>query len=80
MRLSAADLVRYSPRQVELAPGEVQTVRIQIRKPEGLKDGEYHSHLVFQGYLRSSPLPVQIPADKTLGFNITRPSSPSRSP
>ena len=46
---SAADLVRFTPRQVELKPGETQTIRIQLRKPEGLKDGEYRSHLVFQG-------------------------------
>ena len=44
----ASDLVRYSPRQVDLGPNETQTVRLQVRKPEGLKDGEYHSHLVFQ--------------------------------
>jgi P pilus assembly chaperone PapD len=70
--ISAADLVRYSPRQVELAPGEVQTVRIQMRKPEGLKDGEYRSHLVFQGLPPVQPAsPVQIPDEKTIGFNIT---------
>lgn len=45
---TAVDIIRYSPRQVELAPGEAQNVRIQLRKPEDLPDGEYRSHLVFQ--------------------------------
>ena len=44
----ADSLVRYAPRQVELAPGTSQTVRIILRKPGGLKDGEYRSHILFQ--------------------------------
>lgn len=45
---SLSDWVRFSPRSVELAPGEMQIVRLHVRKPAGLKDGEYRSHLVFQ--------------------------------
>jgi len=37
----------YTPRQVTLAPGESQTVRVSLRKPAGLTDGEYRSHLQF---------------------------------
>ena len=44
----ADSLVRYAPRQVELAPGKSQTVRIMLRKPGGLKEGEYRSHILFQ--------------------------------
>ena len=40
-------LLRYSPRQLVLAPGASQTVRIVLRKPAGLAAGEYRSHLVF---------------------------------
>lgn len=47
--LVASDLVRFTPKQVEIPPGKTQTVRIQLRKPEGLADGEYRSHMVFQG-------------------------------
>lgn len=43
----ADGLLRYSPRQVTLAPGASQTIRIQLRKPAGLADGEYRSHLMF---------------------------------
>jgi P pilus assembly chaperone PapD len=45
--LFASDMLRYSPRQVSLKPGESQTVRISLRKPAGLSNGEYRSHLQF---------------------------------
>ena len=44
----AESLVRYAPRQVELEPGESQTVRVLLRKPGDLKAGEYRSHILFQ--------------------------------
>lgn len=53
--LTAADVIRFSPRQVELAPGETQIVRIQVRKPEDLPAGEYRSHMVFQGVPPAEP-------------------------
>ncbi|WP_341936437.1 fimbrial biogenesis chaperone [Marinimicrobium sp. C2-29] len=43
----ADQLLRYSPRQVTLLPGKGQTVRLMVRKPAGLEDGEYRSHLLF---------------------------------
>lgn len=45
---SAASLIRFSPRQVTLAPGVAQTVRVQLRIPADLPTGEYRSHLVFR--------------------------------
>jgi len=44
---SANRMIRYSPRQVTLKPGERQHVRLGLRRPKGLEDGEYRSHLVF---------------------------------
>lgn len=43
----ANTMLVYTPRQVTLQPGESQTVRISVRKPAGLADGEYRSHLQF---------------------------------
>lgn len=40
--------IRFSPRQVTLKPGESQVVRLLLRKPPGLADGEYRSHLKFE--------------------------------
>jgi len=45
----ASDLFRYSPRQVTLKPGAAQAIRILLRKPKDLKDGEYRSHMLFRG-------------------------------
>ncbi|KZZ61288.1 hypothetical protein A3762_14500 [Oleiphilus sp. HI0125] len=44
----AKDMIRYSPRRVDIEPGQRQTIRIAARRPKGLPDGEYLSHLVFQ--------------------------------
>jgi P pilus assembly chaperone PapD len=41
-------MLRYSPRQITLQPGTAQTVRVMLRKPAGLADGEYRSHLQFE--------------------------------
>ncbi len=45
---SASSIIRYSPRQVTLGPGESQTIRLLARKPADLPPGEYRSHLVVQ--------------------------------
>ena len=44
----ADDMIRFSPRQVVLPPGGAQAVRLQLRKPAALEDGEYRAHLLFQ--------------------------------
>ena len=43
----ADGMLRYSPRQITLQPGTAQTVRIMLRKPAELGEGEYRSHLLF---------------------------------
>ncbi len=51
----AASMLRFYPRQIELAPGESQTVRVQLRKPAGLAAGEYRAHLSFRSIPRVTP-------------------------
>lgn len=60
--LFADDLVRYSPRQIELAPGASQTVRLMVRKPAELADGEYRSHLLFERLPDVTPAGTSVPA------------------
>ena len=43
----ATPMMRFAPRQVVLAPNSSQTVRVLLRKPKGLPEGEYRSHLYF---------------------------------
>ena len=42
------EMIRFSPRQVTLEPGQSQTVRLMLRKKSGTADGEYRSHMLFQ--------------------------------
>ena len=44
----ADGLLRFTPRRVVLEPRQTQSVRFQLRKPEGLADGEYRSNVVFR--------------------------------
>lgn len=55
--LFADQIVRYSPRQVTLAPGGGQTVRIVLKLPDNLPPGEYRSHLSFSRVPAASTLP-----------------------
>lgn len=41
---TARFMLRFSPRQVRLAPRESQTVRLLVRSTRGLADGEYRVH------------------------------------
>ena len=42
------EMIRYSPRQVTLPPGQSQVVRLMLRKPRDLAAAEYRSHMLFQ--------------------------------
>ncbi len=46
--LDPATLVRFAPHQVTLEPGQTQVLRLMVRKPADLPDGEYRVHLLFQ--------------------------------
>lgn len=48
-------MLRYSPRQVTIAPGSSQTVRMLLRKPADLAPGEYRSHLQFDRVADAAP-------------------------
>lgn len=42
------DFAVFTPRQITLQPKEKQTIRVAIRRPAELPDGEYKSHLKFR--------------------------------
>jgi len=71
----AEDLLRYSPRQVTLAPGAGQAVRIMVRKPANLATGEYRSHLLFakqpEPRGRTSVESSNAKADNEIGIMLT---------
>ena len=46
-RLYSEDIVRVSPRRVVLKPGQLQNVRLMVKRKKGMAEGEYRSHLKF---------------------------------
>jgi len=48
---SAKKMIRFSPNEITLGPGESQIVRVMIRRPADLKDGDYHTHVMFEEQL-----------------------------
>lgn len=46
--LYSDEIVRFSPRQVTLQPGQSQTIRLMLRKKRDMQPGEYRSHMMFQ--------------------------------
>ena len=56
-QLYLKDFAVFSPRQVTLGPRERQTVRVAVRRPADLEEGEYRSHLNFRIIERKDPVP-----------------------
>jgi len=52
----AESMIRFSPRSVSIEPSGFQKVRLMIRKPKELEDGEYRTHMVFQS------VPPEVPS------------------
>ena len=52
--LFADQMIRYAPRRITLEPGTPQTIRVLLRKPAGLDDGEYRTHLLFRAVPKAS--------------------------
>lgn len=46
--LDFSDVVVYSPRQVTIPPNGRQSIRLSLRRPPNLPDGEYRAHLLFE--------------------------------
>ena len=66
----AEGMFRYAPRQVELAPGQSQAVRILLRKPKDLAAGEYRSHLLIQRLPKEGTAGRSIETAKTDGITV----------
>ena len=64
------DFAVFTPRQITLSPNEKQTVRVAVRRPADLADGEYKSHLKFK--VMPAITPPEFVEDPTLGENEAR--------
>lgn len=63
------DMLFYSPRRITLPPNQPQTIRIGVRAPEGLADGEYRAHMLFRAVRDTAPA-VPDPASPPQGVSI----------
>ncbi len=45
---SAKRMLRFVPKRFTLKPGERQIIRVMVRRPGDLTDGDYHSHMLFR--------------------------------
>lgn len=54
-KLIRESLISYAPRRVVLAPNQPQSIRIGVRAPEGLPDGEYRAHMLFRAIPEAKP-------------------------
>ncbi len=69
----ADSYVRFFPRSVELAPGESQVVRLQLRRTPNMENGEYRSHLYFRAVPKEKPLGEEetVSDNNTIGIKLT---------
>jgi len=70
--VTAVNLIRFSPRQVTLEPATTQTVRIQVRIPEGLAPGEYRCHMLFRAVPEPAPAKAPVSGEEAeeQGFSV----------
>lgn len=66
----ADNMIRYSPRQVTLKPGQSQVVRLNLRKPRDLKDGEYRSHITFKAMPKNAGVNIAQINKKSEGIGV----------
>jgi hypothetical protein len=60
--------LRIFPRAVTLAPRESQKVKVQVYRATQLEEGEYRSHLSFQGVKEQKPLEKKVVEEKAEGI------------
>jgi P pilus assembly chaperone PapD len=58
---STLSMVSYAPRRVVLAPNQPQAIRIGVRAPANLPDGEYRAHMLFRGIPDAKPPSTEPP-------------------
>lgn len=52
---AALAMIAYAPRRVTLPPNQPQAIRIGVRAPAGLPDGEYRAHMLFRAIPDARP-------------------------
>ncbi len=66
----AEEIIRYAPQQITLEPGVQQTVRILVRRPADLPEGEYRAHLLIRAVPKEDAAPVEAEPKEPNGVAI----------
>jgi len=66
----AEEIIRYAPQQITLEPGVQQTVRILVRRPADLAEGEYRAHLLIRAVPKEDAAPVEAEPKEPNGVAI----------
>ena len=66
---STLSMITYAPRRVTLAPNQPQAIRIGVRPPANLPDGEYRAHILFRA-IPDAVAPSRLPAPPVQGVSI----------
>ncbi len=61
-------MISYAPRRVVLAPNQPQAIRIGVRAPADLADGEYRAHILFRAI--PDVAPASAPSTPREGLSI----------
>jgi P pilus assembly chaperone PapD len=61
-------MISYAPRRIVLVPNQPQAIRIGLRAPQGLPDGEYRAHMLFRAIPAAKP--VTAPSAPASGLSI----------
>lgn len=62
-------MISYAPRRVTLAPNQPQAIRIGVRPPADLPDGEYRAHILFRA-IPDANVPAAVTTPQRDGVSI----------
>ncbi|RJF94269.1 molecular chaperone [Sphingomonas cavernae] len=68
---AALQMISYAPRRITLPPNQPQAIRIGVRAPQALPDGEYRAHMLFRAIPEATPVTEQAPPGNGLSIAIT---------
>jgi P pilus assembly chaperone PapD len=67
----ALSMISYAPRRIVLPPNQPQSIRVAIRAPQGLADGEYRAHMLFRAIPDAKPVADSAPRTEGISISLT---------
>jgi P pilus assembly chaperone PapD len=64
-------IISYAPRRITLLPNQPQAIRIGIRAPQGLPDGEYRAHMLFRAIPDAKAVTEKTDEQQSLSIALT---------